>query len=78
MFDLRVGDCLVDWDANVEEVTEAGVVPCGEPHAYEDSELYFSYLYPTEDSWGEGDRILTCVLFLPDGDLVGSMRGAVR
>lgn len=44
---------------------------------WRESVLDFSWLYPTEDSWGDGDRMVTC--FLYDGDfekLRGSMRSS--
>jgi hypothetical protein len=44
-----------------------------------DSEFdYFSYL-PSENSWNDGDQVVTCGLIDPDGEkLTGSARGARR
>jgi hypothetical protein len=45
--------------------------------AWEQSELDYGWLHPTEDSWDDGDRIVTC--FLYDGNLdklTGSMKNS--
>lgn len=46
--------------------------------SYDDSTLDLFYLYPTEDSWDEGDRIVSCLITDPDGPTVGTLRGAAR
>lgn len=48
--------------------------------AYEDSELDFSVLWPSEDGWtDERDREIVCLLSSMDESLlVGSMRGSKR
>jgi hypothetical protein len=44
---------------------------------YTSSRLEFSYLYPTEQSWGDGDREIVCFLFDVNLErLSGSMRGS--
>lgn len=44
-----------------------------------DSDLNISYLTPTEDGWGSGDYVVTCVLTGPnDEKLTGSMKDARR
>jgi hypothetical protein len=45
---------------------------------YLDSELYYTHLTPTQESWDEGDREVVCVLYLPEEKLTGSMEGAAR
>lgn len=46
---------------------------------YADSELYASMITPSEGSWGDGDRDITCFLHDLEGrQLTGSMRGAGR
>lgn len=46
---------------------------------YADSLLDIAYIYPSEDSWGDGDRGYVCSLFDVNQEaLVGSMRGAAR
>jgi hypothetical protein len=35
--------------------------------SYEESRLEMSYLYPTADSWGAGDRQIVCIAFEPEG-----------
>lgn len=49
----------------------------GQP--YTDSTLDIAYIYPSEDSWSDGDRGYVCSLFDVDqNQLTGSMRGAGR
>ncbi len=44
---------------------------------YADSVLDIRYLYPSEDTWGEGDREVICSLYnLNDEQMTGSMRNA--
>ena len=45
---------------------------------YDSSELDFSYYYPTEESWGQGDREILCLMIDPSGQVTGSLRGAAR
>ncbi|NLG54415.1 MAG: hypothetical protein GX542_02010 [Rhodococcus sp.] len=121
VFDLTVGDCLVeDLGFGEESVTVEGgqkTVPCSEPHTfevyhehvmtgrsypgedaaideaaeecsiafdsfvgmdYQDSVLDLFYLYPTEESWAEGDRVVSCLIGDPDGETSGTLRGANR
>lgn len=47
--------------------------------AYEDSELFLSYLSPTEDGWNRGDKVVTCVITAEEGQkLTGSMKDSRR
>lgn len=44
---------------------------------YLDSELYFSYLHPSIDSWNEGDdRTIVCVVISPGEETTGSVRAS--
>lgn len=44
--------------------------------SYFESDLDFFAIYPTADSWADGDRVVQCVLYAMDlTKLVGSMRG---
>ena len=44
---------------------------------YATSALGLDYLYPTAESWDEGDRIILCLLYDWNGDLLnGSMEGS--
>lgn len=36
----------------------------------------FSYYFPTEGSWSEGDREILCVIYDPEGPVTGSLAGA--
>jgi hypothetical protein len=42
---------------------------------YLDSDLYFSYLHPSLDSWNSGDdRTIVCVIITPGEETTGSVR----
>lgn len=45
----------------------------GEP--YLESRFDFSYYYPTEESWANGDREVLCVIYDPEGPVTGSLAG---
>jgi hypothetical protein len=50
---------------------------------YNQSELFVSYLYPNEDTWGNGDREVLCTVYeLGDNDkpleVTGSLQGTSR
>lgn len=45
---------------------------------YATSELFATWIVPTEGSWSDGDRDVVCVLFDADGPLEGSMRDSGR
>lgn len=46
--------------------------------AWEDSEFEYGYLAPTEQSWGQGDREVLCVVWDPAGLTSGTLAGAAR
>jgi hypothetical protein len=46
--------------------------------SYENSKLDFTYLIPSDDSWKEGDREITCLIYDPAGDVEGSLENAQR
>ena len=43
--------------------------------SYEESQYDFSYYYPTEESWGSGDRVINCLITDPAGPNTGSLAG---
>ena len=45
---------------------------------YATSELFATWIVPTEGSWSDGDREVVCVLFDDDGPLEGSMQESGR
>lgn len=45
---------------------------------YQESTLDFSYYYPTEDSWAQGDREILCLVVDPAGPATGSLQGAAK
>lgn len=69
------GETAVD-DQAVSECTSAfsGFVGID----YETSTLDFSYYYPTEDSWGSGDREILCLVVDPNGKTTGTLEGAAK
>jgi hypothetical protein len=46
--------------------------------AYDSSALDFSYYYPTEESWAQGDREILCLAYDPAGQITGTLAGAAR
>lgn len=45
---------------------------------FDKSTLNFSYYYPTEASWAQGDREILCLVVDPAGKTTGSLKGAAR
>lgn len=45
---------------------------------YDDSALDFTYYFPTESSWSEGDREVLCLVTDPVGKSKGSLAGVAR
>lgn len=45
---------------------------------YTESELDFTWLQPTAESWDQGDRELVCLVNDPAGPVTGSLQGANR
>lgn len=63
---VRSGElCLQDFAGYV------GVV-------YEDSVLDVSVVYPSAETWAEGDREIVCAVYDPSGAVSGTLRGAGR
>jgi hypothetical protein len=47
--------------------------------AYLDSQLDFSWLYPSDDSWGDGDRSVQCAVYDPaNARLTASLKGSAQ
>lgn len=45
---------------------------------YEESALVYWPMYPTEGSWGDGDREVLCVVYEDGAKVTGSLAGAAR
>lgn len=43
---------------------------------YEDSSFEVSFYFPTEGSWGDGDREILCTVYDPSGQTTGSAQGS--
>jgi hypothetical protein len=46
--------------------------------SYDSSKLDATYLTPSEESWLEGDREITCLIYDPEGPVTGSLQGTQR
>ena len=46
---------------------------------FDASRLEMFYLYPSEETWGRGDRQIACIVTAPaGGELTGSVAGTAR
>lgn len=43
--------------------------------SYNESKLEMSYLYPTKASWAQGDHNVTCMVYKPNAQTTGSLKG---
>lgn len=70
-----------EWpgEAAHEAQADAECAPAFEAYvgrSYEESRFDMSYLWPTEASWGAGDRQIVCIVFEPEGARrTGSIKG---
>lgn len=70
------GDSAIEDQATADCYAEFGTFIGAE---YEDSVYDFSWYYPTEGSWSEGDREILCLVYDPSGDQIsGSLAGAAE
>jgi hypothetical protein len=69
---LKVGDCMTEIPADGAQVMSVKTVPCDQPHVGEVDESYspsaardpnvgIYVLYPTAQTWVQGDRAVTCI-----------------
>lgn len=69
------GDAAVDDKAVTDCTTEfnsfVGI-------DYDSSSLAFSYYYPTESSWAQGDREILCLVYDPAGQVTGTLAGSAK
>jgi hypothetical protein len=79
LFELSGGE--YPGDRQVEELASEGCLASFEAYVgerYEDSELEFSHVTPSEEAWDEGQREVICFVYLPTGEkLTGSVRDQV-
>jgi len=45
---------------------------------YNDSELEYTYYFPSAESWEQGDREILCEVYDPDSQTTGSLEGSER
>jgi hypothetical protein len=45
---------------------------------YDESELYLTYLYPTDQSWSGGDKEIVCVIYEDGAKTTGTLASANR
>ncbi|WP_156759730.1 septum formation family protein [Microbacterium karelineae] len=48
VFDIKVGDCLLEPDATGDEIYDIEIVPCADPHDYE---FYYEYSLDLGEEW---------------------------
>lgn len=77
-FNLRMGDGVFPTEDQFFEAVELSCLPAFETYtgvAYEESpNLYLDVFLPTETSWGQGDRIVNCLIYDETEQLTGSVR----
>jgi hypothetical protein len=69
-------------DAQFEEAFTSQCLPAFESYvgvSYQDSQIFATMITPSEESWGDGDRSVVCILY-EDGnpELTASLRNANR
>lgn len=68
-------------DANIQTAAGEGCVPAFDTYvgiAYQESKLDFAYYFPTTASWADGDREILCIVYDPNGQVTGSLKGEAR
>jgi hypothetical protein len=66
-------------EAALQEFADAACLEAFEEYTgtdYLDSELFFTYLHPSVESWNDDDRGIICVLTDKGAEMVGSKRAA--
>ncbi|MBH0025144.1 septum formation family protein [Salinibacterium sp. SWN248] len=70
------GDSAIEDQATADCYAEFGTFIGAD---YDDSVYDFSWYYPTEGSWSEGDREILCLVYDPSGNQIsGSLAGAAE
>ena len=74
----QLGQSAYPGEEVVVDKAEALCLPAfeqfvGEP--YLESRFDFSFYYPTDESWANGDREVLCVIYDPEGPITGSLEG---
>jgi len=76
--DIEGGDEIPDTDSLIARGQELCAGDAFEAYvgtSYEQSELEFYTVYPSEDTWEDGDREIVCLAIRPDGgDLTATVR----
>ena len=78
-FDFTLDEGEFPGDDAVLEASESGCYAEFEPFvglAYESSTLDFYAYRPTAESWAQGDRVVSCVIWDPAGAVTGTLAGA--
>jgi hypothetical protein len=78
--DFQLAEGEFPGDEAVNAAAEEGCLAAFEPFvglAYEDSTLYMAWYSPTEESWnGFDDRVVSCVISDPAGEITGTLADA--
>ena len=79
-FDMTEAD--YPGDAATQEIAFEGCVDRFDAFvglAYEDSALGVTYLYPTQQTWDDGDREIVCAVYRLDGvQVTGTLEGSAQ
>lgn len=78
-FDFVLDDGDFPGDEAIAQAAEEGCVaefPAFVGLAWEESTLDIGWYSPTSESWSNGDRVITCTIYDPAGDVTGSLAGA--
>lgn len=65
-------------EAEIQQYADASCLEAFEAYTgtdYLNSDLYFTYLHPSVDSWNDDDRQIVCVISAGGDPLTGSVRG---
>jgi hypothetical protein len=46
--------------------------------SYVESVFEIGFITPVEEGWPDGDRLVTCMIYDPAGEVTGSLRGVGR
>lgn len=78
-FDFTLDDGDYPGDDAILEAADSGCLPEFDRFvglAYDASTLDYYAYRPSEESWAGGDRIISCVIWDPAGQVTGSLQGA--
>jgi hypothetical protein len=78
---VTVPDGEYPGEADIKAQADAGCVAAFPEFvgiAYTESELEYTFYFPSVDSWAQGDREILCEVYDPDSQTTGSLAGSAR